>query len=71
MRWKLFETISIGGLLALSLNLIIIFSLGYITGRPVLIHINAFTEGHIEAILFPVFFIIGVITLIRMIKREY
>ena len=70
MKWKLFETISIGCLLALSINLLIIFFLGYISEQPVLVHINTFSEGHIEAVLFPLWLIMGVITLVRMIRRK-
>ena len=66
--WKIFEIISVGLLLALSLNLLIIFFPAYFSGLPVLVNINAFSEAHIEAVLFPIWFVMGVVTIVRMVK---
>jgi hypothetical protein len=62
---KLFDFAAIGLNVGLALNMTIAFFLAYFNGGEVLITINRFGEQRVEAILFPVIILMGVITLIR------
>ena len=68
--WRLFDALSVGFLLALSLNLLIIFFISYISGQPAVVSVNTFTEGYIEAVLFPIWFLMGTVTLVRLARRR-
>lgn len=68
-RWKVFEVLSVGLLLGLSFVLLAIFFIAYLTGQPVMVEIDRFSEHHVEAILLLVCFGVGLVTLVRMVIR--
>lgn len=67
---KIFDCLSVGFLLALSLNMVIVFFLAFFNGEGVcIVHVNDFHEANAEAIIFPIWFIMGSITFVRMIRK--
>jgi len=67
---KLFDCLSIGFLLVLSVNTVIIFYLAFLNDYVCLVNVNTFREGYIEAVLFPLWVVMGIVTFVRMIKRS-
>lgn len=65
---KLFDCLSIGFLLALSINLLIIFFLAFFNGYEWGVIVNDYGEAIFEAIVFPIWVIMGSITLIRLLR---
>jgi len=66
---KLFELFSVGLLLSLAIHTIIMFFLAFFNGDKVLMTINDYGEKWIEAVLFPIFIVMGTVTLIRIARR--
>ena len=68
---KTFDIFAVGVLLAMSANLLgIFFSALILGGGECVVTINEYGEALPEAILFPLWFITGIITLVRMIKAH-
>jgi len=68
--WMIFDCFSVGMLLALSANLLgIFFSAHASENKSCLVTINDYNEAKIESVLFPIFFIMGVITMIRLMME--
>lgn len=65
-----FKCLSVGLLLALAVNMLVIFYMALLSGdNQVLVTINDFSEAKIEAVLFPLILISGIFTLIMLIKE--
>ena len=62
---KVFDFLSIGFLLGLSINLVGIFFFASFNGGQAQVTVNTFGEQGVEAVLFPIFIIMGIITLLR------
>jgi len=54
----------------LSVNTVIIFYLAFLNDYVCLVNVNTFREGYIEAVLFPLWVVMGIVTFVRMIKRS-
>ena len=65
MKWKVFDYLAIGFTLSLAINLVIIFFVASLNGGKVLVLSNQFGEQSIELVLFPIWIVMGLITLIR------
>jgi len=66
---KLFDFLAMGFCLGLAINLTIIFFIALFNEGGVLVLIDQFYEKEIEMIAFPIFIVMGIITLIRMGRR--
>lgn len=62
----IFNFLALGFCLGLAINLAIIFFLAFFNGGQVLVTVNTFGEQWVEAVLFPIFIIMGVFSLIRL-----
>lgn len=69
-RVKLFDFLAVGFTLVLAINMVIVFFLALFNGGEYLVTINRFGEQWIEAVLFPLWIGVGVITLIRLTRRS-
>lgn len=67
---KLFDCASVGFLLVLSANMLIIFFLAFFNGYECLVAVDRFGEARLEAVLFPLWFIMGTVTLARMVRKS-
>jgi len=69
MKIKAFDCAAVGFLLALSVNLVIPFVIAYSSGHDAVnLMFNEYGEKHVEAVLFPLWFMAGIITFIRLIN---
>ena len=66
---KIFDIFAVGVLLAMSANLLVIFFSALFLGECV-VTVNGYGEALPEAIIFPLWFAAGVITMFRMIKNR-
>ena len=66
---RIFDFLATGFILCLAVNLVIVFFLALLNGGEARIVINQFGEQWVEAVLFPVFIVMGVVTLIRLGNR--
>jgi len=66
---RVFELFSVGLLLSLAIHTIIMFFMAFFNDDSVLMTINDYGEKWIEAILFPIFIVMGIVTLIRIARR--
>ena len=66
---KIFDAIAVGFLLALSVNLTIIFFLAAAGSGVVLVTVNTCDEQAIETILFPLWTIMGIVVFVRTLRR--
>lgn len=63
---RIFDFLALGFLLALSINLVGMFFVAFFNGGSVLMVIDRYGEQNVEAILFPIFIVMGIISLIRL-----
>ena len=66
---RIFELFSVGLLLSLAIHTLIMFFLAFFNGDRVVMTINDYGEKWIEAVLFPIFIAMGIVTLIRIARR--
>ena len=69
VKMKIFDLLAVALIMSLALNSAIIFFLGFFNDGKVTVYINLFGEQWIEAILFPIWIIMGIVTLIRLGKK--
>jgi hypothetical protein len=68
--WAFVETCSVGVLGGLSAVLPVVFLAAYLDpGGEVRLMIDALHEANVEAIVLPIWFACGVVTLVRMVRR--
>lgn len=63
---RIFDFLALGFLLALAINLVGMFFVAFFNGGSVVMVIDKYGEQHIEAILFPIFIVMGIVSLIRL-----
>lgn len=66
---RLFDALAMGFCLVLAINLVILFFGALAKGGQATISVNRFGEMWIEAVFFPLVIIMGIITLIRMLRK--
>ncbi len=66
---KIFDFLASGFNLGLAVGFVVIFFFAFFNGAGVLITINDFGEQWIEAVLFPIWIVMGIITLIRLGRK--
>ncbi len=66
---KVFDCFAVGLTLALAVNMVIVFFLAFLNGGECLVTVNTFGEQWVEAVLFPVWVIMGTVTLIRLTRQ--
>ncbi len=68
--WAFFEVCSVGVMVGLSAVLLLVFVAAYLDpGKEVLLMIDAYNEANVEAVVLPIWFACGVVTLVRMVRR--
>lgn len=67
---KVFDCLAVGFLLVLAVNMVVVFFLAFLNGGEYLVIVDKFGEQWIEAVLFPIWIIMGVVTAFRLIKRQ-
>ena len=68
---KLFDCASVGFLLVLSVNMVIILFRAFFNNYECMVTVNNYGEAVFEIVIFPVWLIMGSITLVRMAKRYW
>jgi len=71
MFWKIFDTMAMRFNLGLAINLVIIFFLARANGSRLMVTTDTFHEQGIEAIVFPIWIIMGIITAYRMTRPTW
>ena len=70
--WFAFDLLGIALPLGLAINLVIPFMIAYFSGvESFTVYINTFREVTVEMFLFPIIILWGVITFVRVAKREW
>jgi len=66
---KVFDALSVSLLLSTAVLVMITTYVAFFNGWEILIRVNTIGEGIFEAVLAPLVVIVGVVTLVRTIKR--
>jgi Na+(H+)/acetate symporter ActP len=66
IKMRIFDFLALGFNLGLAINLVIIFFCASFNGGEITITVDQYSEQTIEMIFFPVFVIMGVVTLVRL-----
>jgi len=66
---KVFDFVSVGFLLVIAVNMVIVFFLAFFNGGECLVTINTFGEQWVEVVLFPIWIIMGTVAFIRLIRQ--
>lgn len=66
---RIFNFLALGFCLSLAINLVMIFFLAFFNGGEVLVTFNTFGEQWVEAVLFPVWIVMGVVMLVRLGRK--
>ena len=69
VKMRYFDCFAVAFLWALSVGITMTFFTAYLTGGEVLVQVNNYGEGLIEAIIIPIVMIMGTITLVRVLRR--
>ncbi len=68
-RMKIFDCFAVGFLLVLAVNMGIVFFLAFFNGGECLVIVDTFGEQWVEAVLFPIWIVMGIVTAVRLVRR--
>lgn len=66
---RILELVSVSCVLGLAMHHVLVFFLALTNGNEILLTINDYGEKWIEAVLFPIFIVLGAVSLVRMARR--